>query len=273
MYLESRNIIMSLELIKQGLEQTKISNETLTLMLDNIGSLDPVLRDETIYIGFARNFMEGLFSLQQKQMIYEYIFDRNLLLTGLDEGISDDTFTRAFTSLVLVVVMESHYMNPWLDTDQESRIIETALYYMEHEQDNRGFVEDKGWAHAFAHGADLLGTITKSPLFTQDHTARFLTIYKRALIDIDNFLYKEEGRLARGSVELIASGKIDSPSLVNWIDTVSKDLYASEGYNLAWQSYLMALSFLLKFENLLNDDLNQVIDESLKLHYERFHCV
>lgn len=267
---------MSLELqnsIKQGLEETVISNETLDLMLENLGSLDLVLRDEIIYIGFAKNFMEGLFSTNQKQRIYEYIFDCNLLLKGIDKGISDETFTRAFTSLVLVVMLKNHYQNPWLSSDQEERIIETSLYYMEHEHDNRGFVEGKGWAHAFAHGADLLGTLTESHLFTQDHTIRFQDIYKRALVDIDNLLFKEEGRLARGSVELIKNKKIANTSFINWIDTISKELFTSQTFNLTWQSYLMALAFLLKFEGLLNDQISQIIDESLKLHYERYHCL
>ncbi|MDO7205813.1 DUF2785 domain-containing protein [Paraclostridium bifermentans] len=58
-------------------------------------------------------------------------------------------------------------------------------------------VDEKGWAHAFAHGADLLETISKSIYLTSDNVTRVLNCISRALIDIENFLFGEESRIAR----------------------------------------------------------------------------
>jgi hypothetical protein len=45
---------MLVEVINEGIANTKenISDEIIKIMLENIGSIDPILRDETIYVGF-----------------------------------------------------------------------------------------------------------------------------------------------------------------------------------------------------------------------------
>ncbi|WZU03169.1 DUF2785 domain-containing protein [Erysipelothrix sp. D19-032] len=52
------------------------------------------------------------------------------------------------------------------------------------ENDNRGFVEEKGWAHAFAHGADLIASASRSVYFQEIEVVQCLEATRRALVDV-----------------------------------------------------------------------------------------
>lgn len=203
--METKELI---EEIRFGIKQHTISDALILTMLDNIGHTDATLRDEVIYMGFVEIIFENkLSSVQMKSILVELI-DRNLLFYEIDEAQGDGVFTRAFTSLLLVLLLEKHYEEAYLSETEETWIVNTALNYMMREKDKRGLVEGKGWAHAFAHGADLIGTIVKSEYFSFDHTQIVLDILKRAFIEVDDFLYNEEGRFSKASLFIIQSKKI-----------------------------------------------------------------
>ena len=72
---------MLVEVINEGIANTKenISDEIIKIMLENIGSIDPILRDETIYVGFWKLFNQKRISIVQKHFILQYVLDKDLL--------------------------------------------------------------------------------------------------------------------------------------------------------------------------------------------------
>lgn len=91
-----------------------VTNDLLILMLENIGSVNPVLRDETIYTGFCKIYYNNKIDIQQKKFIYNYIINNNLLFKGITKIKTVDVLTRSFTSLLLVLVLEYHYKEKYL---------------------------------------------------------------------------------------------------------------------------------------------------------------
>ena len=56
-----------------------------------------------------------------------------------------------------------------------------ASWYLR-EQDVRGYVPGKGWAHAIAHGADAIGILAQSPHFATNELTVFLDVLADRLL-------------------------------------------------------------------------------------------
>lgn len=97
------------------------------------------------------------------------------LLVGLGDGMSeglrvgietpgtDDVFRRSFSALVLGVCLERANAEDLLGRSTVLDWGDRLATWLLREQDLRGFVEGKGWAHAVAHGADAIGALGGSP--------------------------------------------------------------------------------------------------------------
>lgn len=249
------------------LNNSHVTNELLLLMLENIGSIDPVLRDETIYLGFNYIYKNKIIDLIQKNIIIDYIFNNNLLSKGINDVNSDLVFTRSFTSLLLVIILEYNYEDEYINESLVINIINQVFEYLNKENDNRGLVLNKGWAHAFAHGADLIGSLSKSKYFTSTDGNNALSIIKRAILDIEGLLYGEEGRLAKASTLLIKNNKVSIETFINWFNKYSEKSISLKT-NEQFKNYSLALIYNLKFEKINNLELIQVIENYLEEYYQ-----
>lgn len=128
----------------------------LTRML---GSTDPELRDGTAYPALGTWIDRGVY---------------DDLLTGLGDGMAeglrvglgevgtDSVFRRAFSVLVLATVVERDTSQELLPATTVLRWGDQVLGWYCREQDLRGHVDGKGWAHAVAHGADAIAALAGS---------------------------------------------------------------------------------------------------------------
>lgn len=248
------------------------SNELIQLMFQHIGDLDPDLRDETIYLGWLQLLEGKRWTLPQKQWLCQQILSQHLLFKDIEE-VGDSVFTRSFTSLLLVLLIGDNATEHWLTATQEQQIIQESLAYMSREKDNRGLVAEKGWAHAFAHGADLLGALSQLNTLTTDDVSSILNCLARALLDIDNFLYGEEARMAITVLELIKGDKLTEDTLQRWITQQNERLITTNSFNLCWSQFLLALTKILQLEHLSMPTLNVVADVFFKWHYETFRII
>lgn len=249
-----------------------VSNDILKLMLDNIGNTSPELRDDTIYTGFRVILQENRLTDRQKEGVLKTIINNNLLFSGIDEVYSDQVFTRSFTALLLVQIFNNHFSENWIAPSTEKKLVEMAVRYLNGELDNRGYLEQKGWAHAFAHGADLLGMATHSSFFGNLESEEALKGIYHSIVEIENFLYGEEGRLARASTKLLSNGKVTDSVFANWLRQITHRFEESPQYNVCWKNYLMSLYFNLANENTACILTMQSIENALNIYYRQFHC-
>jgi hypothetical protein len=129
----------------------------LTTML---GSTDPVERDEIAYPILATWISEGVY---------------DDLLAGLGDGMAagltqglgeidtDSVFRRSFSVLVLAECIERDNAESRLPAAKILEWGDRASGWLVRERDVRGYVPDKGWAHAVAHGADAIRVLADSP--------------------------------------------------------------------------------------------------------------
>lgn len=262
--------ITNLKRIISG-ESIEISTEFLDKMIENIGSIDPVLRDELNYSAFWKLINNDLLSKQQIEYILTVLLDRDLLMADIENPESDGVFTRSFTVLFFAAILHVDASKKIIDKELVRRTIDTSLQYLMKEQDLRGFVEKKGWAHAAAHGADLLGSIAKHPFSTEEDALKILNNLNQIFSIASGFKDDEEERIARSFVTLSQHHLTDT-QLSEWLmdqaktlKEVKNDTNKLQSYYslLAFKNFLKSIYFLLEREN-IHVSLQGTIKELVK---------
>lgn len=181
-----------------------------------LGSTDPVLRDEIAYATLATWVGEGRYSQDALQALGERMV-RNLEV-GLGEEGTDTVFLRAFSVLILgeVVAIDAKQpqLPPVLLDDWRGR----AIAYLLAEQDERGFVPGRGWAHAAAHTADCLGAFAAHPRTTAEGLLDLLHAVAGRVLrpGTQVFLHEEDERLAFACLAMLRRPEISQGEISAW---------------------------------------------------------
>lgn len=185
----------------------------LTRML---GDTDPTLRDATAYPALAAWVERGVY---------------DDLLAGLGDGMAtglgiglgerdtDSVFRRSFSVLILGECIARDNKRPLVFGGKILEWGDRVATWLLRERDLRGFVPEKGWAHAVAHGADALGTVAESPhLATPELTVLLDVIADRLLLPVDRlFTNGEPDRLATATLKILRRDMVPLRVLEPWI--------------------------------------------------------
>lgn len=185
----------------------------LTRML---GDTDPTLRDATAYPALATWIERGVY---------------DDLLAGLGDGMAtglgiglgerdtDSVFRRSFSALILGECIARDNKRPLVYGGKILEWGDRVATWLLRERDLRGFVPEKGWAHAIAHGADALGTVAESPhLATPELTVLLDVIADRLLLPVDRlFTNGEPDRLATATLKILRRDMVPLRVLEPWI--------------------------------------------------------
>ena len=216
---------------------TSLTAELLTYL----GSTDPELRDEIAYKTFA-NFLErDYYSLEEIEI---YIAS---LLANLEYGIgetdTDSVFRRSFSALLLAEIVHNDNKAPRLKKPLIRTILEKVLWYLDAEKDLRGYVPEKGWAHAMAHTADLLLVLGKSSNTAKREHQLIMNEISNKLIHSTNrvYLFGEDDRLSRAVLEIFRRGTLSETFLKKWLRSFLKPEDGS--WNGAWTKEESARAF------------------------------
>jgi hypothetical protein len=189
----------------------------LTTML---GSTDPVERDEFAYPILATWISEGVYD----DLLVGLGDGMTAGLTqGLGESGTDSVFRRSFSALVLAECVERDnaelLMPPVKILDWGDRV----TGWLVRERDVRGFVPDRGWAHAIAHGADALAVLAASPHFGMTELTVLLdVIADRVLMETSTPLTSgEPDRLALATMAVLRRRLVPLRIIEPWLARIS----------------------------------------------------
>ena len=246
-------------------EKPSYHEEEIQWLLDHLGDSSPEIRDDLVFISFARGIQEELFTHEQFYFIAEEILSDGGLYKEIDKvGLS--TLERSFRALIYANLLSAdgneHSFYQVLQTNIRNTMLDQGLHYLEKEEDTTGFSSQYGWVHAFAHGADLLTEVVCHPDFSASQMYELLEIlgclFKKISIRFTN---DEDWRLARVIYEPILQGKLEQEQLASWIKTVdfpieeTKDFYKFSNF----RSCLLEVYIQLDQRNSLQDDLKEAI--------------
>lgn len=262
------NLIEKLQNItNQNIES--ISTDTLDEMIENIGSTDPLLRDKVIYTTFYTFIFKDHLTDHQLEYILNKLLENKLLLMNIEQPCSDFVFTRSFTSLVYASILEYDANKQVVDTDIVRKVMDATHEYMTKESDLRGYVTNKGWAHAAAHGADLLDSLIKHPSATEDDALKVLQHIARFLTIANGYQDNEEERLAYAFVTL-TKHHLQESDITYWLLELDQSLMDKQTNangelqpyyaQLAFKNFLKSTYFLLE-KNTIQNDLKETVKQ------------
>lgn len=245
----------------------------LTSML---GSTEPEVRDGTAFPALVTWIERGVYDDLLAGLGDGMVAG---LSVGLGETGTDTVFRRSFSALILAACLER-------DNDQQllpgSKILEwgdrAATWFLA-ERDTRGFVADKGWAHAVAHGADTIGALGESPHLAGPEHALLLDILAERLLQqpADQPLVAGEAdRIAAAVMQVLRRNTLGTDLLEPWVHRigvaanpftgpVEEDPYAPAA---AGQDFLRALFVQLSLAPeppTVRPDLLLVVIEALRM--------
>lgn len=219
-------------------EIRNLDQETLVhKMVQSIGHTDPELRDNLIYTTFFKLMTEQHLSDELMSELIITCMDDEHLFFRIGEENTDSVFTRSFSALVVALVLDTDVKGQFLSKDVAKQACDRAVDYLLKEKDVRGFDEEKGWAHAVAHGADLLATAVEHPV-TNSETfyPKALDAVKHCVIRENGVYINEEDERLQVVIHFMLEKGINPSLLENWIDSIWNHLQnkAEEGWSLSY---------------------------------------
>ncbi|MGI8676450.1 MAG: DUF2785 domain-containing protein [Nocardioidaceae bacterium] len=157
------------------------------------------------------------------------VYDR--LLVGLGDGITvglrhgigadgDDTvLRRSFSALVLTEAIGRDNEVHLLDEDVVLRWGDRATSWLLRERDLRGWIPQHGWAHAVAHGADLLGQLARSRHLGALELTVLLDVVADRLLQPTPYVWRhgEDDRLAYAVMSILHRDVVSFGVLEPWV--------------------------------------------------------
>ena len=186
----------------------------LTTML---GSTRPEVRDGTAYPALATWIDRGVYDDLLPGLGDGMVAG---LSVGLGETGTDTVFRRSFSALIVAECLErdneQHLLPPAKILDWGDRI---AVWFLS-ERDTRGFVADKGWAHAIAHGADAIGALAESPHMSAAEHQALLDVLAERLVQQpadEPLAAGEPDRMAHAAMRILRRGTLGVDVLEPWV--------------------------------------------------------
>ena len=203
--------------------------ELTNILFGYLSNTDPELRDDIAYIVYA-NFLKR--EMYSNEDIRRHVDE---LLSNLEKGVgeidTDSVFLRTFSVLLLAEIIYNDNKKPLLDKEQAQTILKKGLWYLSAEEDPRGYIRIKGWAHALAHTADLMQELGKSRFVEQGDLERILQGIASKLVRSSNWVYihGEDERLAKAVIAILHRGLVPIEYLRSWLNSMTKPEISWEG--------------------------------------------
>ena len=178
----------------------------LTSMVQHIGSPDGELRDRLIYTMFFRLIVEQKdIEIDKMSELLETSVE-SLLFHGIEKMKSDDVFTRAFTTLLMALILHRDIEENFLTEEQFKRTKTALIQYLTLEKDTRGYVNGNGWAHSIAHAADAVDELIANPKLKPKSFPELFNIIIVQIMRSDILAHDEEERLINPLLRLLDRG-------------------------------------------------------------------
>ncbi len=190
-------------------------------MIASIGDPDPELRDNLIYTTFAQLITEHHLNTSFMADILDICIDDDYLFFRIGEKETDAVFTRSFSALVVALILNEDVKGRFLSEAIAVEACEKAVRYLLEEHDLRGYDEEKGWAHAVAHGADLLAVAVQHPsVNTESFYPKALDALKHCILQENGVYTNEEDERLLMVIHYMFKRGVNPSQLEKWIDSI-----------------------------------------------------
>ncbi|WP_109508300.1 DUF2785 domain-containing protein [Nocardioides speluncae] len=200
-----------------------------------LGSPDPAQRDGLAYPTLEAWIRRGVYD-----DLLAGLGDG--MATGLDVGLgerdTDSVFRRSFSALVLGDCIARDTVVSRLPGTKIMEWGDRIASWFLRERDLRGWVPNKGWAHALAHGSDAIGALAESPrLGPPELTVMLDVLADRLLLPAPGLLQSgEPDRLAAATMRVLRRNVVPLKVLEPWVARIVAGATA-HAYDMAVDPY------------------------------------
>lgn len=183
----------------------KSESHIIEAMMEHIGSTDPELRDQLIYSSFFRLINK----LNHEKLIelLELSLSNSFLFKGIGENGTDTVFTRTFTSLLIALILYRDNQDDFLPQRTILKVKDALINYLNEENDLRGYVPEKGWAHSIAHVADAIDELVMNKKCPSEFYQEILeTLCRKMFSSASVYIHDEDERLITPLMAMIEHG-------------------------------------------------------------------
>ncbi|MGG0655210.1 DUF2785 domain-containing protein [Rummeliibacillus pycnus] len=182
--------------------------EILDAMMECIGSPDPELRDELIYRQFSQIIDiddqlsdDVLVDLLTRALGDEYLFYE------IGDVETDHIFKRSYSVLLIALILSKDLEKSFISLPLLDKVRAELLLYLDLEQDLRGFIPEKGWAHSVAHTADAMNELVKNPKMDVNYfPALYQGLANKVFTFTDVYVTDEEERILSPIMSMLEIG-------------------------------------------------------------------
>ena len=197
-------------------------------LLENFASPDLRLRDMLSFTLMDRLIEQGLLTLGERLALLQAALDDRHLFAGIGESGTDSVFRRSFSVLMVPMVLGPDLRAGEVPEDLVIWALDQLMAYTRSERDWRGYVADKGWAHAVAHTADALWIGGRHPRTPVTRVPDVLF----AIHDLATLTYPlgylEDDRLAFAAYQIIQPGRLRTDAIQAWLDSFQRPTGADD---------------------------------------------
>lgn len=220
-------------MLQQQLEEIRNNNyildNTLNIdslssnMLEQIGDTDSYLRDKLIYSTFFHLIKKEYLSHTQLQKLLLESIGEKYLLYKIHSDDEDAVFTRAFTTLLIALIIDADTNHNFLSQTDISNVKDQLILYMNNEHDFRGYVQKHGWAHSIAHASDTFEALVNSPkLETLYYEEILQTLLNKVCVHSIYYKYEEDERIVYPIVAMLQNGLKEEALILALRDLVAQ---------------------------------------------------
>ena len=175
-----------------------------------------------------------------------------------------------FAALVLSEIARTDRIRGWMSKEDRTAFVLAAVDYMKSVKDYRGYVDEEGWRHGVAHGADWLLQLSLNKKLTS-HELNLIMSAVSSQINADGghaYIHGEPERLAKVIINIAARGHLDEMGWAAWLAAISdpapyekwSDIFKSES-GLAQRHNVKAFLYALyvNAERSKNEDVRALL--------------
>lgn len=187
---------------------------------DLAAETDPILRDKCGYeILAAWVYRDNLLRGEELEALRQKLVPGMIFKIG--ESDSDSIFRRSFSALYMSILAAEDLRKPFLSDTAFKDTLNTALRCYASERDLRGYVPEKGWAHATAHVADLLKFLGRNRQLSVDDQKRIVAgVSQRCRTASSVFGWGEDSRIAAALLSVVSRKDFEDSAFDEWFETL-----------------------------------------------------
>lgn len=191
-------------------------DESTAELVELLGNPNPRLREDVAYTLLTTWINRGVYD----DLLAGF---GDGIAPGLRQGLGSDgdvtVLRRSYSALMLAEIVGRDNNAQLLGPESVLHWGDLATSWYVREQDHRGWIPELGWAHAIAHGADVLAALARSRHFGRLELTVLLDVIADRVLTPTSYVWRhgEDDRLAYAVMTLLHRNALDPVLVEPWL--------------------------------------------------------